>query len=94
MSDRVYRYGGEEFIAIYVFGNIDGGLRAADRMRQAVEDLDISHPGRPGGGVVTLSGGVVCYTGEESMTPSELIEWADKSLYEAKTQGKNKVIAG
>ena len=63
-SDRVYRYGGEEFVAIFVFGEIDGGFLAADRMRNAVEQLAIPHPGRTDGKGITISGGVMCYRGD------------------------------
>jgi diguanylate cyclase (GGDEF)-like protein len=94
MSDRVYRYGGEEFVAVFVFGAIEGALIAAERMRAAVEELQIAHPGRPSGSVVTLSGGVVCYAGSPPQTTSEIISQADTALYEAKHSGKNKVLPG
>ena len=92
MSDRVYRYGGEEFLAVYVFGEIEGARIAAERMRIAVEELAIPHPGRPDADIVTLSGGVIAYTGQNKRTVSELIETADKALYEAKQSGKNRIV--
>lgn len=94
MSDRVYRYGGEEFVAVFVYGDIQGAIVAAERMRQAVETLAIPHPGRPEGTVITLSGGVMSYSGTPALTIAEIVEQADKALYQAKHEGKNKIIAG
>ena len=92
MSDRVYRYGGEEFLAVYVFGEIEGARIAAERMRAAVEELAIPHPGRPDLDIVTLSGGVIAYSGTPQYTVAQLIEEADKALYVAKQSGKNCIV--
>ena len=92
LSDRVYRYGGEEFLAVYVFGEVEGARIAADRMRAAVEALAIPHPGRPDLDIVTLSGGVIAYTGDPKYSVAELIEAADKALYAAKQSGKNCIV--
>ena len=94
-SDKVYRYGGEEFVAIFPFGNIEGALVAANRMREAVESLNISHPGRVDGvEIVTLSGGVVTYLGAPQQSVEEIVSSADTALYKAKEQGRNRILTG
>jgi diguanylate cyclase (GGDEF)-like protein len=94
LSDRVYRYGGEEFTAVYGFGNLQGATAAAERMRGAVAALSLAHPGHPQGGVLTVSGGVVCYSGEPKTTVQELIARADAALYQAKERGRNQIVTG
>lgn len=93
-SDKVYRYGGEEFVAIYPFGNIEGALVAANRMRGAIEALNLPHPGRTDADIVTLSGGVVTYLGTPPQTIEDIISAADTALYKAKEQGRNRILAG
>ena len=91
-SDKVYRYGGEEFVAIYQLEKLGGGLIAAERMRTAVEDLNLAHPALGSQARVTISGGVTQYFGSPPLRPSEIIAEADKGLYAAKSSNKNKVL--
>jgi diguanylate cyclase (GGDEF)-like protein len=60
-------------------------------MRSAVEALAIPHPGLPGSGVVTVSGGVACL--KPADTVSTLLRRADAALYRAKQEGRNRVVA-
>lgn len=57
----------------------------AERIREAVERLDFTQNNR-----VTISGGVAVLNGE---TITELINIADKKLYEAKNDGRNRIKA-
>ena len=93
-SDKVYRYGGEEFVAIFPFGNIDGAVVAANRMREAIEGLGIPHPGRTDGDIITLSGGVVTYVGSPQQSVEDIVSAADAALYKAKESGRNRVLPG
>ena len=86
--DRVYRYGGEEFLMSMPQLTVDAAARVADRLRVAVAALEI----RTAGGAalqVTASFGV---TALEATPPvEESIDRADKALYKAKSGGRNRV---
>jgi two-component system cell cycle response regulator len=88
-GDGLYRFGGEEFVALLPEQNIDGAVHAARRWRLAVQGLAISHPA---GGVVTISVGVAVL--EPGETPDELLARADAALYRAKAAGGNRVAEG
>ncbi len=86
------RYGGEEFLVILPEATIDGGVLVAERVRQAIEE----HAFDTGRGIrkarITASIGVAAYEGAP-VTDSDLISQADTRLYDAKRDGKNKVIS-
>ena len=86
-GDALYRYGGEEFVALLPEQTADSAAHAARRLRAAVEALAIPHPA---GALVTVSVGVAALaSGEE--TAEELIARADQALYKAKAAGRNLV---
>ena len=90
-ADMAYRYGGDELLVA-----LPSGLRrvaaAGERIRKAVEDAAIPHPGRPSPGtVLTVSVGVAGAEGDVET----LLLAADAALYRAKMQGRNRmVVAG
>jgi two-component system cell cycle response regulator len=85
------RYGGEEFVIVLPETNLDGGIRAAERIRAQVEKHCFQYEGKTF--PVTISVGVAATDGDESLTPKGLIERADVKLYEAKNQGRNRVAS-
>ena len=92
-GDLAARYGGEELAVLLPNTDVQGALALAERIRHAVRDLKIAHAGTATG-FVTLSAGV------EALIPSalggqskELIEAADKALYQAKMEGRDRVCA-
>ncbi|WP_280808706.1 GGDEF domain-containing protein [Variovorax boronicumulans] len=90
-GDLAARYGGEELAVLLPNTDAAGAAILAERIRSAVRELKIVHTGSSDG-FVTLSAGVdalspVPGTGQ----PKELIQSADKALYEAKTGGRNRV---
>jgi len=91
-SDFIARYGGEEF-AIVLFG-VESAMAAklAENIREHVYGLKIPHSSSTVDTWVTVSIGVVSCLPEPSVTPDNMIDWADKALYAAKSHGKNKVI--
>ena len=90
-DDSVFRYGGEEFLVI--LGNIAGGVEAAgERLRLAVENLGLAHPGNPPFGLVTISVGAAAVgPADLAQTADEWFARVDAALYEAKAAGRNRV---
>ncbi len=90
-SDGVYRYGGEEFVLVLPEQSLQTARAAVERVRAAVEQLAIPHPGRGPGGVVTMSFGIAGFRPGLTTTAEDLLEQADAALYEAKEAGRNRV---
>ncbi|MGZ8438062.1 MAG: GGDEF domain-containing protein [Candidatus Limnocylindrales bacterium] len=90
-DDLVFRYGGEEFLVI--LGNISGGVGpAGERLRVAVENLGLAHPGNPPFGLVTISVGAAALgPADLALTADEWFARVDAALYEAKDAGRNVV---
>ncbi|RKY84288.1 hypothetical protein DRQ09_08840 [candidate division KSB1 bacterium] len=87
--DFVARYGGEEFAIILIETVMDEAYLSAERIRRNIEKLRISYQG--GTYSVTVSIGISEYsTGVKS--EDELVAQADKALYQAKAEGRNRVV--
>lgn len=91
-EDSVYRYGGEEFLAVLPGQDLKTGVLAAERLRSRVEALGLPHPGKTPPGTVTVSGGVACSTGASDLDAVAMVERADQALYQAKESGRNRVL--
>ena len=89
--DIFARYGGEEFAAILDGSEMDDALVVAERMRRAVFDLQIPHPGSSHA-VVTVSAGVVSKVPVPTDSSELAIKAADEALYYAKAAGRNCVV--
>lgn len=86
------RYGGDEFLIVLSETPLSGVEFFCERLRKRVEETVFSH-GKDSI-KMTLSVGFATLTAqEEMMTPKELVRRADMALYEAKRQGRNRVIA-
>jgi len=86
--DAVARWGGEEFVVVLPEEGLADAARTAERLRQAIAELDLRLPGKER---VTASFGVAELRPTESAT--ELIRRADLSVYAAKDRGRNQVVA-
>ena len=89
-EDMVFRYGGEEFVAILTNAPLKIALQIAERIRAQVEESIFDWEGQaiP----VTLSIGAAVATGKE-LDGQALIQAADTALYQAKKNGRNRVVA-
>ena len=94
-GDSSYRYGGEEFLTILPEQSLETATLAAERLRDAIEDLAIPHEAvsrnSTSPGVVTVSVGLSRLAAGESKSVERLLEEADEALYRAKKAGKNQV---
>jgi diguanylate cyclase (GGDEF)-like protein len=87
----VARYGGEEFALLLPGLTIERARVLAEEARRTVEDLLINHSESPCGHV-TVSIGVESIVPESYQTSADLVEAADRALYDAKRRGRNKVV--
>jgi diguanylate cyclase (GGDEF)-like protein len=84
------RYGGEEFVIILPETNRERAIELGERLRLLIESEPFRYEGRPF--QVTISLGVATISGDSDVSPRELIALADEKLYEAKRQGRNRVV--
>jgi diguanylate cyclase (GGDEF)-like protein/PAS domain S-box-containing protein len=87
----VARYGGEEFIVILPDTNTEGAYLFAESLIEKIENLNIEHKDSKVGKNVTVSLGVSTAVPKKDSTQDELISMADKALYKAKQEGRNRV---
>ena len=88
--DVAARIGGEEFGLLLSDIDANGAAVLAERVRLAVEQLGLAHPSNDAG-IVTISLGIA--TGSPAVwgDPARLLSAADKALYEAKADGRNRI---
>jgi len=96
--DRVYRFGGEEFVVLLPTATSLDALAVAERQRAAVVQLGIrtDRPGRSDPAeVVTISVGIAPLDGVSVTEPTAMVdEWlraADAAMYQSKANGRNRV---
>ncbi len=87
--DRVYRYGGEEFLVLMPQISLEEAVAAAERLRAAVEAQAIDGASAGQALKVTASFGVAELAAEPPVEAS--IDRADKAMYAAKSAGRNRV---
>jgi len=92
-SDVAARYGGEEFIVAMVGNSPEDDARLAERLRAGVADMKLAHAFSDGANHVTISVGYASNVPEDINSINTLIESADRALYRAKDQGRNRVAA-
>ncbi len=90
-SDLVSRYGGEEFVVVLGDTPLEGGLKIAEQVRVAVEELGIPHDAAKCHPCVTISVGVTSALPTRDTQPETVLVAADRAMYTAKNDGKNKV---
>jgi diguanylate cyclase (GGDEF)-like protein len=86
-SDFAARFGGEEFLLLLPDTDRQGCLEVAEKLRRQIERTELIHTGP-----VTASFGVACLP-DDAVDPEQLVRQADRALYMAKAQGRNRVQA-
>jgi diguanylate cyclase (GGDEF)-like protein len=89
-TDFVSRYGGEEFAVVIPGANFSSSLKIAEKIRSDVESMEILHELTEVNDYVTVSLGASSIMPLKDSSPEELIKKADKALYRAKENGRNR----
>jgi diguanylate cyclase (GGDEF)-like protein/PAS domain S-box-containing protein len=92
-ADLVARFGGEEFVVVMPNTDNAGAMHIANLLCESVRNRQLPHTGNPPG-IVTISLGCATMIPKLGMQGTDLIEMADKALYQAKQSGRNQVSNG
>ncbi|MGX0893547.1 diguanylate cyclase (GGDEF)-like protein/PAS domain S-box-containing protein [Pseudomonas sp. ADAK2 TE3594] len=90
-GDLFGRIGGEEFAAVFPGCAPDMAMQVAERLQREIQRLSFSHDDQTFG--ITVSQGLTSLTPEDESIDS-LFARADAAMYQAKRQGKNRIISG
>ena len=91
-ADLVARYGGEEFAVILPQTPAKNALQVAETIRHEILKLAIPHPQSKVSDYVSLSLGVSCVIPQPKYNKKQLLVTADRALYQAKKQGRDRAI--
>jgi diguanylate cyclase (GGDEF)-like protein len=90
-NSTVARYGGEEFIVMLPGISKEDALIYAERLREAIAEYPFQHRERQPLGFISVSGGIASFP-EDGDSIKKVIQHADTLLYQAKSEGKNRVL--
>ncbi|WP_416051681.1 diguanylate cyclase [Cupriavidus basilensis] len=91
-ADLPARFGGEEFAMILPSTSPGGARLLAEKVRRAIDSLQVPHSGSPVGQHVTVSIGGTAIVPGADLPFSRIVEIADAGLYQAKRNGRNQVV--
>lgn len=83
-TDTVCRFGGDEFVVVMPTQPLEGAARTAERIRRAVEDLQLRYPTPSGPKVLTISVGIALLGRSAARGGDEVLRNADAELYRDK----------
>lgn len=92
-ADLVARFGGEEFCVVLPITSHDGAQGVGEKINAAVAELAIPHSGSSVADKLTVSIGVASVIPSDESSSTAVLKSADDALYQAKKQGKNRVVA-
>ena len=90
-GDLTARYGGEEFAVVLAHTSAEGANVVAREICDGIASLKLAHARSSIGPYVTLSCGSATAIPSAQESPDTLIRSADSALYQAKTEGKNRI---
>lgn len=90
-ADLAARYGGEEFVLLLPNTNLEGGIKVAQNIQQEIHNLAIPHSQSDVKEIVTVSLGISSLIPKLEVKPDTLVAYADKALYDAKQQGRDRL---
>lgn len=90
-EDVIARYGGEEFLALLPGADARAANGVAERIQRLLRSLEIPHPDSPVSTFITASLGCATAWPAEKGTPDALIQSADRALYQAKSDGRDRI---
>jgi diguanylate cyclase (GGDEF)-like protein/PAS domain S-box-containing protein len=91
-TDMAFRIGGEEFAVIFYADDAKNAFAFAERIRTAIEALNIEHKFNKASAFVTVSTGLYTELGRSIKTGEEIYLLSDTALYKAKSLGRNQTI--
>jgi len=91
-EDFPARYGGEEFAIICAGIDAQTAKHLAQKIQKQLFDYGLPHQGNPDRDRVTLSIGISSMIPQENNEPEALLAQADRALYLAKEQGRDRII--
>ncbi|WP_171035687.1 GGDEF domain-containing protein [Colwellia ponticola] len=89
-EDKIYRYGGEEFVILFSNCNAELAISTSQRILKKIENIEIKHA-NSSYNVITLSAGICTLNLSEVHSIEAFIEQADDKLYQAKERGRNQL---
>ncbi|HEX9802029.1 MAG TPA: GGDEF domain-containing protein [Gammaproteobacteria bacterium] len=88
-SDRLFRYGGEEFVLLLQATDLHGAAIVAERVRRSLEQLVTDYEGER----IAVTASIGAAQLGEGENHHALFAHADKALYRAKAEGRNRVVS-
>ncbi len=89
-ADLVARYGGEEFSVLLPNTDLAGAIKVVQSIQQGIHALAIPHAKSDVKDIVTLSLGITSLIPTRDIKPDTLIASADKAMYNAKQEGRDR----
>ncbi len=90
--DLAARYGGEEFVVVLPDSNAKTAFIVAERIRSKLKGMQIPHAGSKAGDYVSISMGIASLYHNDVISCEELLTAADKALYQAKKEGRDRSV--